>query len=192
VKIRLQGWPSPPRGRPAPHLRLALRQAWPGKMLHNREISPPGLGPGHVLSIVQHNCLGSWDVFLSLFNSFASVKHPPLIVCLQDSPVWRNSLPFFAGFTSFAPLIANCRPQVAFYVSTSLIDMAIITPILTGSSDHATREISAHSLFGMTADRFHIVNCYSVWGSTASERTVSPSLALPSTVGQKVGLRVAS
>ena len=52
----------------------------------------PGAAPNseHVLSIVQHNCLRSWDVFLSLFNSFALAKHPPLIVCLQDPLVWRN------------------------------------------------------------------------------------------------------
>ena len=118
-------------------------------------------------------------MFLSLFNSLASAKHPPLIVCLQDPPVWRNRLPSYAGFTSFAPLVPNRRPRVAFYVFRSLLDMATITPILTGRSDHATLEISAHCLFGMKAERFHIVNCYSVWGSSATERTVSPLLALP-------------
>jgi len=119
-------------------------------------------------------------VFLSLFNSFTSAKHPPLIVGLQDPPVWRNRLPFFAGFTSFAPLIANHRPRVAFYVFRSLIDMATITPIFTSRSDLATLEISAHSLFSTKADKFFIVHCYSVWGTTATERTVSPILALPS------------
>ena len=59
--------------------------------------------------------------------------------------------------------------------------MATITPIFTDRSDLATLEISARSLFGTKADKFHIVNCYSVWGSTATERTVSPLLALPST-----------
>jgi len=148
-------------------------------MSHNSESSPPGLGPGHVLSIVQHNCLGSWDVFLSLFNSFASAKHLPLIVCLQDPPVLRNRLPFYAGFTFFAPLVFNRPPRVAFYVFRSLIDMATITPILTGRSDHSTLEITAHSLLGLKAERFYVVTSYSVWGSTATERTVSPLLALP-------------
>jgi len=120
-------------------------------------------------------------VFLSLFNSFTSAKYPPLIVCLQDPLVWRNRLPFFGGFTSFAPSFANRRPWVAFYVFRSLIDMATITPIFTSRSDHATLEISAHSLFGMKAEKFHIVNYYSVWGSTATESTVSPTLALPNT-----------
>jgi len=57
--------------------------------------------------------------------------------------------------------------------------MATITLILTARSDHATLEISANSLFGMKAEKFHVVNCYSVWGSAATERTVSPFLALP-------------
>ena len=120
-------------------------------------------------------------MFLSLFNSFASAKHPPLIVCFQDPPLWRNRLPFFGGFTSFAPSFANRHPRVAFYVFMSLMDMATITPIVTSRFDHATLEISPHSLFGMKAEKFYIVNCYSVWGSTATERTVSPTLTLPNT-----------
>ena len=45
---------------------------------------PSGRPLSRYLSIVQHNSLGSWDVFLSLFNYFASAKCPPDIVCLQD------------------------------------------------------------------------------------------------------------
>jgi len=168
----------PPRGRLAPHLPLDLGQPRPGKMSHNSEILPPGLGPGHVLSIVQHNCLGSWDVFLSLFNSFASAKHPPSIVCLQDPPVWRNRLPLYLGFTFFALVLANRRPRVAFYVFKAIIDMATVTTTFTCRADLATLDISAQSLFGTKAEKFRIVNCYSVWGTTHTERTISPTLAL--------------
>ena len=59
--------------------------------------------------------------------------------------------------------------------------MATITPIWTSRSELATLKISAHSLFVIKAEKFHILNCYTVWGSTATERTVSPTLALPST-----------
>ena len=38
-------------------------------------------------TLVQHNCLGSWDVFLSLFGSFTQLAHIPCIVALQDPPV---------------------------------------------------------------------------------------------------------
>jgi len=173
-----KGGPPPPRWRPAPHLPLNIQQAQPVKMSYTRESLPPGLGPGHTLSIVQHNWLGSWDVFLSLFNSFASAKSPPLIVCLQDPPVWRNGLPSHSGFTSFAPSATSRRTRVAFYVFRSLIHMATITPIFTCRSDIATLEIAAPSLFGMTVERFHIINCYSVWGKTITESTVAPALAL--------------
>jgi len=148
-------------------------------MSYTRESLPPGLGPGHTLSIVQHNCLASWDVFLSLFNSFALAKNPPSIVCLPAPPVWRNRLPSHSGFTSFAPSATGRRPWVAFYVFRSLIDMTTITPIFTGKSDIATLEITNPSLFGTTVERFHIINCYSVWGKTITERTVAPTLALP-------------
>ena len=69
-------------------------------------------------------------------------------------------------------MIANRRPNVAFYMFRSLIDMTTITPIFTSRSDHGTLKISGSSLFGMKAEKFHIVNCYSVCGSTATERTV--------------------
>jgi len=59
--------------------------------------------------------------------------------------------------------------------------MATITPIFTGRSDLTTLEISAPSMFTIKAKRFYIVNFYSVWGSTATERTISPTFALPST-----------
>jgi len=154
-----KGSPPPPSERLAPHLQRATQQAQPGKMSYTSESLPPGLGPGHTLSIVQHNCLGSWDVFLSLFNSFASAKDPPLIVCLQDPPVWRNQLPSHSGFTSIAPSATGRRPRVAFYVFRSLIDMTTITPIFMGRSDIATLEITAPSLFGTTMKSFHIINC---------------------------------
>jgi len=68
---------------------------------------------------------------------------------------------------------------MAFYVFRSLIDMTTITPIFMGRSDIATHEITAPSLFGTTHARFHIINCYSVWGKTITERRVAPTLALP-------------
>jgi len=57
--------------------------------------------------IIQHNCLGSWDVFLSLFHSFTMLPHPPLLVAIQDPPSRRSVLPTFPVFMSFAlPLLA--------------------------------------------------------------------------------------
>lgn len=57
--------------------------------------------------------------------------------------------------------------------------MATITATFSNWTDLATMDISAQSLFGTSAEKFRIVNCYSVWGATHSERTVSPTLALP-------------
>src|SRR5713226_8338118 len=67
----------------------------------------PCLGSAPVFSVLQHNCLGSWDVFLSLFNSFGS--DVPFVVCLQDPPVWRGRLPSADGFVSFVSRLG--RPQ---------------------------------------------------------------------------------
>jgi len=57
----------------------------------------------NLLSIVQHNCLGSWDVFLSLFTSFQEAATYPSFVFLQDPPVSKAHLPSFNGFKSFLP-----------------------------------------------------------------------------------------
>ena len=66
--------------------------------------------------IVQHNCLGSWDVFLSLFHSFTLLPHPALLIAIQDPPFRQSVLPTFPGFLSFATPPAG-RPRVAIYVS---------------------------------------------------------------------------
>jgi len=73
-----------------------------------------GLAPAVNLTLVQHNSLGSWDVFLSLFSSL--IEGPPVdFVLLQDPPSSKGFLPGYAGFKSFAPPVA--RPRVACYVS---------------------------------------------------------------------------
>jgi len=69
--------------------------------------------------MVQHNCLGSWDVFLSLFHNFILLPHPPLLVAIQDPPSRRSVLPTFPGFLSFTPPPPGL-PRVAIYVSRVL------------------------------------------------------------------------
>ena len=69
--------------------------------------------------IVQHNYLGSWNVFLSLFHSFTMLPHPPLLVAIQDPPSRRSTLPTFPGFLSFAPPPPG-SPRVAIYVARTL------------------------------------------------------------------------
>jgi len=67
----------------------------------------PAKGIFHSFSIVQHNSLGSWDVFLSLMNSFSQLPSPPMIVALQDPPVRRGQLPSFSTYKCFHPPAAN-------------------------------------------------------------------------------------
>src|SRR5207237_3096743 len=70
------------------------------------------------LSIVQHNCLGSWSVFLSLFNSLKSCHPITHIVAIQDPPVWNSRLPAFRMFKGFhPPATKRNRPRVATYIN---------------------------------------------------------------------------
>jgi len=74
--------------------------------------SPP---PPKPFTLIQHNCLGSWDVFRSLFGSFTQLAHHPSIVALQDPPVYRGKLPSFNRFTVVSPPTnGGCKPRVAF------------------------------------------------------------------------------
>jgi len=104
-----------PRGVPPPLTASAVLSPWRNRALllllaiggfvpvMNNQPTPPSGGkepapPPTFLSIIQHNCLGSWDVFLSLFESFRGATTYPSIVLLQDPPVNKAHLPSFGGF----------------------------------------------------------------------------------------------
>ena len=71
--------------------------------------------PPKPFTLVQHNYLGSRDVFLSLFGSFTQLAHPPSIVALQDPLVYRGKLPSFNLFTAFSPLpMVTASPALLF------------------------------------------------------------------------------
>ena len=54
-------------------------------------------------SIVQHNSLGSWDVFLSLMNSLSNLNPHPMVVAIQDPPVRNGRLPSFSSYKCLHP-----------------------------------------------------------------------------------------
>jgi len=54
-----------------------------------------------LISVIQRNCRGSWDGFLSLFESFKESHTFPSVVLLQDPPFSLARLPFFNGFVPF-------------------------------------------------------------------------------------------
>ena len=137
---------------------------------------PPGQAPCFRTSIVQHNSLGSWDVFLSLFESLVGSPHTD-IVLLQDPPSSKGFLPRFAGFKSFAP--PSPRPRVAIYVSLSFCSQY---PILPGFHDDTTNAMfldvyTPGGCFGTSAPKFRINNIYAREAGPHG-RTVSPQTAL--------------
>jgi len=84
-------------------------------MINNSNSSPRhGLAPADNLTLIQHNTLGSWDVFLSLFSSLTEGPSPDMVL-LQDPPSSKGFLPSFSGFKSFAPPVG--RPKVACYIN---------------------------------------------------------------------------
>src|SRR5437879_3966435 len=107
-------------------------------MPHTDRSLSPGRALDHVLSVLQHNCLGCWDVFLSFFHFFATAKTPLDIACLQDPHVWRRRLPSFPGLQSFAPSISGRPAKVACYVSSGLLRAVSILSLFQDRSDIMT------------------------------------------------------
>ena len=144
---------------------------------------PPPLGQGPApapafLSIIQHNCLGSWNVFLSLFESFKEVTTYPSMVLLQDPPVNKAHLPSFNGFKSFFPLVR--KPRVAAYVHMSFVFNYTVLPRFKGVDDVLALDISSSvPLFGTTFHSFRVINAYST--NTADHRvhSVPPEVLFP-------------
>lgn len=130
------------------------------------------------LSFVQHNCLGSWNVFLSLFNSLRCAASPPTVVLLQDPPFARNKLPHFAGFKVFAPpLPIGTAPKVACYVNISFGNSYPILPVFYDRPDIMALDVfTSGGLFNSSHTQLRVVNAYSTNGSSFRLRTVPPDL----------------
>ena len=133
-------------------------------VMNNQPSSPPlGQGPALApafLSIFQHNCLRSRNVFLSLFESFREATTYPSIVLLQDSPVNKAHLPSFSGFKSFFPLVRKAR--VAAYIHMSFLSNYAVLPKFKGVDDVLALNISSSEpLFGTGFHSFRIINAYS-------------------------------
>jgi len=149
----------------------------------NNQPMPPPLGEGPApppafLSIIQDNCLGSWNVFLSLFESFREATTYPSIVLLQDPPVNKAHLPSFNGFKSFFPPVRKLR--VAAYVHMTFLSNFTVLPRFTGVDNVIALDISSNEpLFGTAFQSFRIINPYST--NTANHRvhSVSPEVLFP-------------
>ena len=134
--------------------------------------------PVRKLTLVQHNSLGSWDVFLSLFNSFVGFS-PVDIVLIQDPPVARGFTPSFAGFKSFAPPVP--KPRVACYVSLSFCKRYTLLPSFPPETEDVMflNVFTPGGCYGFSAPSFRIGNAYSHHlDRPLSCHTVSPDVAL--------------
>ena len=142
-------------------------------MQHIDPPSPP-LPTGGVslsLSIVQHNSLGSWDVFLSLMSSLSLLSSLPMVIALQDPPVRNGRLPSFSSWKCFHP--PHKHPRVAFYVHPHLIASTSILPVSSSLTDLFSLDIFPPSgFFDFSFSRFRITNAYSTHQRSPPYRTL--------------------
>jgi len=141
--------------------------------------SPPLPKP---FTLIQHNCLGTWDVFLSLFGSFTQLAHPPSIVALQDPQVYRGRLPSFCLFTVFSPpATGGWKPLVAFHVYNSFLSTGSLLPLFFGRGDVMALDLfTPYGFFYPSTIGFMIINSYSTKGRTNNTRSVPPDVVFPS------------
>ena len=138
-----------------------------------------GLTPASALrqlAIVQQNCLGSWNVFSSLFTSLKTVTPLRLFVLVQDYPIFPSCMPSFWGFKAFAPEIyTSVPPNVACYVHYRLLQTSPINPVFFDCPDWIALDLHTSSgLFDSNHQVWRLYKCYSTNGISSYVRTVSP------------------
>jgi len=116
------------------------------------------------LSIVQHNCLSSSNIFQTLLSFFTSVESSPHIVALQDIPLWRNSPPVFRNYKCFFPPAPDgYKPPVPVYVYEKLVNVISILPMFFARGDlMAVNLHSPERLFDASHNVFRLYNAYSI------------------------------
>jgi len=131
------------------------------------------------LSIVQHNCLGTSNVFQTLFSFFTSVESSPHIVALQDIPLWRNCPPVFRNYKCFFPPATDSyKPRVATYFQERLLSVISILPLFFERGDlMAVNLDSPEGPFDTSHNLFCLYNAYSI--PSGHTRSISPADLFP-------------
>jgi len=131
------------------------------------------------ISIVQHNCLGSSNVFQTLFSFFTSLESSAHIVALQDIPLGKNCPPVFRNYKRFFPPATDSyKPQVATYVHERLLSVISVLPLFFERGD--LRGVNFHypeGLFHSSHNLFRLYNAYSI--PSGHTRSVSPVHLFP-------------
>ena len=143
----------------------------------SHRVSAPAPAPA-LLPIIQHNCLESWNVFLSLFESFREATTYPSIVLLQDPPVNKAHLPSFNGFKSCFPPVR--KPRVAAYIHMSFLSNYTVLPRFKEVDDVLALDVSSNEPhFGTALHFFRVINAYST--NTVDHRvySVPPEVLFP-------------
>ena len=153
-------------------------------MLHNLQQRNDGtvrLSSPHPFTLVQHNCLGRWDVFLFLFGSFSQLACSPLVVALQDPPVYRAKLPTHSDYRNFFPPTGSSKPRVAFFLLDFLLSTVSVLPWFFDTGDIMALDFFTPDGFFLSGlSKWTIVNSYSTKGLANNTRTVPPDLVFPS------------
>ena len=131
--------------------------------------------------LVQHNCLRSWNVYLSLSGFFSKLSRPPSVVALQDPPVYRRKLPSFQLYTySPPPCSGSSKPRVSCYVFSDFFKSITRLPRFFARGDIMALDLFIQDgFFHLSLTYFSIVNSYCTKGGSNNTSTVPPDLIFP-------------
>jgi len=132
-----------------------------------------------LLSIIQHNWLGSWDVFLPLFESFKETIIYPSVVLPQDPPLSQAHLP---SFNSVVPFFPRWKPRVATYVHRSFSALFPVLPRWTEMPDIMSFDVSSGKpVFGSCFRLLQLFNDYSINSADSRVDSIPPEPLFPDT-----------
>jgi len=125
--------------------------------------------------ILQHNCLGSCDVFLSLLHSLTMPPQALLLVAIQDPHSRPSVLPTFPGFLSIAPPPPG-RPRVAIQVSRILNQHLSCSTVFHDSSVMLSVDLfSLEGLFGSPHCSLRVTSVYLLHTNRPPYRSIPPA-----------------
>ena len=136
-----------------------------------------GLALATDLTLIQHNSLRSWDVFLSLFSSLTEGP-PPDLVLLQDPPSSKAFLPSVSGFKSLAPPHRQAQSSLL-HIPELPAEVLSATFCSPETDDFMTLDVfTPQSCFGTNSPHFTIGNAYAR-PHPPFRHSVSPESSLP-------------
>ena len=136
--------------------------------------------PEQPFTILQHNCLGSRNVFFTLMSVRArkGCAHPT-IIAIQDPPLWNSLPPSLPHYLAVHPPPSpDHRIRVVTYVYAPFAEQCSFLPLFYENGDFVAIHFTfSRPVLHTSHCALRVNNAYNTWTST--NPSVPPPIALP-------------